>query len=60
MRWQRIDPEFTDQVVLLAYEVDGQALPAGEGPFRIIAPDGKRPARWIRELTSIRVLFPRE
>ena len=55
-----IDPEFTDQVVLLAYEVDRQPLPAGEGPFRIIAPDEKKPARWIRELTSIRVLFPRE
>ncbi len=55
-----IDLGFTDQVILLAYEVDGQPLPAGEGPFRIIAPNEKRPARWIRELTGIRVLFPRD
>lgn len=55
-----IDPEFTDEVVLLAFSVDGQPLPNGEGPFRIVAPGDKRPARWIRELNSIKVLFPKE
>lgn len=55
-----IDPEFTDNMVLLAYEVDGNPLPGGEGPFRIIAPADKRAARWIRELNSIKVLFPKD
>jgi DMSO/TMAO reductase YedYZ molybdopterin-dependent catalytic subunit len=55
-----IDPEFTDEVVILAYEKDGKPLPMGEGPFRIIAPSDKRPARWIRELQSIKVLFPKD
>jgi DMSO/TMAO reductase YedYZ molybdopterin-dependent catalytic subunit len=55
-----IDPEFTRGMILLAYEVDGQPLPSGDGPFRIIAPGDKRPARWIRELTSIKVLFPKD
>lgn len=55
-----IDPEFTDQEVLVAYEVDGKALPAGEGPLRIVAPAQKKPARWIRELASIQVLAAKE
>lgn len=52
-----IDPEFTDQVILLATEKDGQPLAAGEGPFRIITPNDKKPARWIREVRSIKVAF---
>jgi DMSO/TMAO reductase YedYZ molybdopterin-dependent catalytic subunit len=55
-----VDPEFTDETIMLAYKVDGRPLPAGEGPFRIIAPKEKRPARWIRELGSIKVLFPKQ
>lgn len=55
-----VDPEFTDQTILLAYLVDGNPLPKGEGPFRIVAPNDKRPARWIRELSTIKVLFSKE
>ncbi|MGX5852353.1 molybdopterin-dependent oxidoreductase [Dyadobacter jiangsuensis] len=52
-----IDPEFADQTILLAIEKDGQPLPAGEGPFRIITPKDKKPARWIREVRSIKIAF---
>ena len=52
-----IDPEFTDQVILLATTKDGQPLANGEGPFRIITPNDKKPARWIREVLSIKVAF---
>ena len=52
-----VDPEFTDEVILLAIEKDGQPLPAGEGPFRIIAQNDKKPARWIRDVRSIKVSF---
>ena len=52
-----IDPEFTNQVLLLATEKDGNPLPAGEGPFRIIVPNDKKQARWIREVRSMRVVF---
>jgi DMSO/TMAO reductase YedYZ molybdopterin-dependent catalytic subunit len=55
-----VDPEFTNQTILVAYEENGKALPFGEGPLRIIAPNDKRPARWIRELVSIEVLFPKD
>lgn len=52
-----IDPEFTNQVVLLATEKDGKPLPAGEGPFRLIVPNDKKQARWIREVRSMKVIF---
>ena len=55
-----LDPEFTGQTIILAYQVDGNMLPKGEGPFRIVSPNDKRPARWIRELTTIKVLFAKE
>ena len=52
-----IDPEFSDKVILLAHEVDGKPLPAGEGPFRLVVPQDKKHARWIRQLNSIQVSF---
>jgi DMSO/TMAO reductase YedYZ molybdopterin-dependent catalytic subunit len=55
-----IDPEFTDQVIMVAIEKDGQPLPAGEGPFRMIAPNDKKQARWVREVRSIKVLFSKD
>lgn len=55
-----LDPEFTNDVVLLAYQVDGNPLPSGEGPFRLVAPADKKPARWIREITTIKVVFSKE
>ncbi|WP_254086179.1 molybdopterin-dependent oxidoreductase [Dawidia cretensis] len=55
-----VDPEFTDKVVVLAYEVDGKPLPIGEGPFRIVAPGDKKHARWIRQIASIKILFAKD
>lgn len=55
-----IDPEFTSNTVLLTTHVDGNPLPKGEGPFRLVAPQDKRPARWIREITSIKVVFSKQ
>jgi DMSO/TMAO reductase YedYZ molybdopterin-dependent catalytic subunit len=52
-----IDPEFSDKIILLAYEVDGKTLAATEGPFRLVVPQDKKQARWIRQLTSIQVIF---
>ena len=50
-----VDPEFTDDPIILAYIVDGNALPDGEGPFRIIVPKDKKGARWIRGVRTIKV-----
>ncbi len=51
-----LDPEFTDQLIIIADKVDGQALPKGEGPFRFVVPKDKKHARWVREVVSIRVV----
>ncbi len=48
-----LDPAFTDRLVILADTRDGKPLPAAEGPLRLILPDEKRPARWVRQVTHI-------
>lgn len=50
-----LDPELTDRVVLLADTKDGQPLAPREGPFRIVTPGEKRPARWVRQVTAVTV-----
>jgi hypothetical protein len=49
------DPAFTDRQIILADKKDGEPLPEKEGPFRIIAPSEKRPARWIRNVKTIAI-----
>ena len=51
-----LSASFTDRVVILADTKNGQPLSAAEGPFRVIVPGEKRPARWARQVTSIRVV----
>jgi DMSO/TMAO reductase YedYZ molybdopterin-dependent catalytic subunit len=48
-----LDSRFTDRVVLLADRKDGQLLPASEGPYRLIVPGEKKPARWARQIVRI-------
>jgi DMSO/TMAO reductase YedYZ molybdopterin-dependent catalytic subunit len=50
-----LDPGFLDSDVLVADTLDGNPLPAKVGPFRLVAPHDRRPARWIRMLNSITV-----
>ncbi|HEV2380555.1 MAG TPA: molybdopterin-dependent oxidoreductase [Terriglobia bacterium] len=51
-----LDPGFTDRVILLADKGDGHPLDSKEGPFRIIVPGEKRMARWVRQVTILKVL----
>lgn len=51
-----LDPAMHDNDVMLADTRDGRALDDKEGPFRIIARDDKRPARWVRQVTAIDLL----
>lgn len=58
-----IDPAFTDHVVLLAMKKDGKPLSDEEGPFRIVVPDDKRQARWVRQVrifTIVDAVSPEE
>ena len=51
-----IDSAFAVREILLADQRDGKPLDAKEGPFRIVAPGDKRPARWIRQVTELKVV----
>lgn len=51
-----IDPAFTDKQIVLAFTKDGKPLDAKEGPYRIVIPDEKRMARWIRQVTSMKIV----
>ncbi|HEV7506212.1 MAG TPA: molybdopterin-dependent oxidoreductase [Thermoanaerobaculia bacterium] len=50
-----LDPAFTDRLVLLADTRDGKPLPPNEAPLRLVVPDEKRPARWVRQITHLTV-----
>ena len=51
-----LDLDFSDRQILLADKRDGKPLGAKEGPWRIVAPGDKRPARWIRQVTSFKIV----
>ncbi len=49
-----VDPDFHENQVIVADGRDGQPLRKG-GPFQLIVPGDKRPARWVHNLVSITV-----
>lgn len=49
------DPAFAVREIILADKRDGKPLGPKEGPFRVVAPGDKRPARWIRQVTTLRI-----
>lgn len=51
-----IDPEFTDRQIVLAFLRDGKPLDQKEGPYRIVIPTEKRMARWVRQVTTLRIV----
>lgn len=50
-----VDPEFTDEKIIVAYLEDGKPLATGDGPVRVVVPGDKKHARWVRELVSLNV-----
>lgn len=51
-----LDPDFSDRQIILADKRDGKPLDDKQGPWRIVAPGDKRPARWIRQVTSFKII----
>jgi hypothetical protein len=51
-----LDPAFTDKQTLLAFLRGGKPLGEKEGPYRIIIPDEKRMARWVRQVTTLKIV----
>jgi DMSO/TMAO reductase YedYZ molybdopterin-dependent catalytic subunit len=55
-----LDSSFTDRVVILADQMEGKPLPAGTGPFRIVVPGEKKPARNCFQVIAIDIKFPKK
>ncbi len=55
-----LDSSFTDRVVILADQMEGKPLPAGTGPFRLIVPGEKKPARNCFQVVSLVIRFAKE
>jgi DMSO/TMAO reductase YedYZ molybdopterin-dependent catalytic subunit len=51
-----LDAGFTDVKVMVAYALNSKPLAEGQGPLKIVAPQDKRPARWVRMLDRIEVV----
>jgi DMSO/TMAO reductase YedYZ molybdopterin-dependent catalytic subunit len=55
-----LDSSFTDRTVILADSVEGHPLPAGKGPFRLVVPGEKKPARSSFQVMEMVVRFAKE
>jgi len=55
-----LDSSFTDRVVILADQMEGRPLAAGVGPFRIVVPGEKKPARNCFQVNSLAIRFAKE
>jgi DMSO/TMAO reductase YedYZ molybdopterin-dependent catalytic subunit len=51
-----LDCDFQDSEVIVADTMNGSPLGEKQGPFKMVAPHDKRPARWIRMLKSLTVV----
>jgi hypothetical protein len=48
-----VDPSFHTGEVIVADTMNGAALDAKSGPFKLVVTEDKRPSRWVRNLVSI-------
>jgi DMSO/TMAO reductase YedYZ molybdopterin-dependent catalytic subunit len=51
-----LDPAMGARRVLLADTLDGKPLGPEQGPWRLVVPEDKRPARWARQVRSVTVV----
>lgn len=55
-----LDSGFTNKVIILADQSKGKPLPDDKGPFRLVVPGEKRPARSAFQVTEFVIRFARE
>lgn len=55
-----LDHSFTDRIVILADHMDGKPISDGRGPFRLIVPGEKVPARSSFEVVSFTIGFAKD
>ena len=51
-----LDPDFTNKEVVLAFLQDGKPLDGKAGPYRVVIPEEKRMARWVRQVTKLKIV----
>lgn len=51
-----LDAAFTDKLVILADKRDGKDLAENARPFQIVTDSEKRAARWVRQVTRLRIV----
>jgi DMSO/TMAO reductase YedYZ molybdopterin-dependent catalytic subunit len=51
-----LDADFQDSDVIVADTMNGAPLDDKTGPFRLVVPHDKRPARWIKTVQSLTVV----
>jgi DMSO/TMAO reductase YedYZ molybdopterin-dependent catalytic subunit len=51
-----LDPVFTDKIIILADRRDASPLSEKEGVLRVVVLDEKKQGRWVRQVTSLKIL----
>lgn len=51
-----IDPQFGARTAILALTKGGRPLPDSEGPLRVIVAGDEHHARWIKQVTRLRLV----
>ena len=55
-----LDSSFTDRTIIIADSLEGKPLPAEEGPFRLVVPGEKKPARSSFQVTELVIRYAKE
>ena len=55
-----LDSSFTDRKIALVFQSEGKPLSAAEGPFRVIVPGEKKPARSCLQVTELVIRYAKE
>lgn len=53
--WAELDATFMDKAVYVVTKREGKPLAEKDGPFELVAPGEKRAARWVRQLTALKI-----
>ena len=53
--WAELDSTFMDKSVYVVTKRDGKPLSGKDGPFQLVAPGEKRAAKWVRQVTALRI-----
>jgi DMSO/TMAO reductase YedYZ molybdopterin-dependent catalytic subunit len=53
---EEFNSSFQDSEIIVADTMDGAPIPGALGPFRLVVPHEKRPARWVEMLKSITIV----